>query len=198
MQLTPRKLCFAVVIEAIVIAGGVCFWYSVPRAWFPVQPASVEMLGLGTFAKEGNVATFSNVADLDRELGPTRYRLVTPVDFSQHSLIRVGWVPELSSTGALEHTVRFGGLMVLFDVDSWRFDSEGEYHMAEDAWFIVPKFATGAAATRQEVLAKDRTVWIAVAALALLLFVWMTRGSRGRKPEHRRELATSGVPVAAR
>ena len=198
MQLTPRKLCFVAVIEVLVIAGGFCFWYSLPRDWFAVQPASVEMIGFQIMPKEGNVATFSSMAELDRELGPTNYRLVSAVDFSRQSLVRVGWVPELSSASTLQHTVRFGGLMVLFDVDSWRFDSEGEYHMAEDAWFVVPKLATAAAATHQEVRLKDRYAWIVIAALAVLSFFWMTRGSRARKPAHRHELATSGVPAAAR
>jgi hypothetical protein len=156
------------------------------------------MLGLGSHAKEGNVATFLSAADLDRELGPNRYRLAAPVDFSRHSLVRVGWVPELSSTGALEHTVRLGGLIVLFDVDSRRFDSPGEHHVAQDAWFIVPRFAVGAAAVPRDVRLKDGAAWLAIAALGFLSFVWLTRRPRGRKPEHRLERATHGLPAAAR
>jgi hypothetical protein len=198
MRLTPRRLCLVVAIEAIVIVGGFCFWYAVPRDWFAVQPAAVEMIGFRAMPKEGNVATFSSAADLDRELGPTRYRLVTPVDFSRHSLVRVGWVPELSPTGKLEHTVRCGGLMVLFDVDAWRFDAPGEHHTAQDAWFVVPCFAMGGAAMPREVRLKDGAAWLAIAALSFLSFVWLTRRPRGRKPEHRLERVTHGLTAAAR
>jgi hypothetical protein len=187
---TYRKLLVLAAFEALVIAGASCFWYA-PLWRRSVEPASVEIIGFRRLPKEGQIKEFSSLAALDSELGgTTNYRLPSPVDFSRQKLVRVGWVPQHTSGGKLQHTVRFGGLIVLFDVDAWRRDTSGAFHPAEDAWFVVPRPATMVAATREEVGRKDALVWIGLAAPASLIFVWQSRDLRRSRRGRREHLET--------